>query len=238
LYYQPLVGYDSGKIVGVEALARWSHPVRGMVPPARFIAIAEETGLIAPLGEWALTAACRQGRAWHDAGHPGLKVAVNVSPSQLRDGRGFAQRVAAILRDTGFDPNCLELEITETLLVHQAETNFETLRLIADLGARLVVDDFGTGYSSLSYLKRLPIHGLKIDRSFVRDIVVDADDAAIVRAVVSLARSLQLNVTAEGVETNGQLDVLQALQCDRWQGYLLSRAICADEFSTKFMRLY
>ena len=236
LHYQPVVDLASGRIAGLEALARWSHPGRGIVAPARFIAIAEETGLIAPLGEWALTAACRQGKAWHDAGHRSLRLAVNLSPNQLRDGRAFAHRVAAILRDTGFDPACLELEITESLLVHQVESNFEALRLIADLGARLVVDDFGMGYSSLGYLKRLPIHGLKIDRSFVRDIVDDADDAAIVRAVVSLAKSLQLSVTAEGVETRDQLLRLRALGCDRWQGFLLSPAVTAATFAAQFLR--
>jgi len=236
LHYQPIVEFRGGTIVGTEALARWEHPDHGIVPPARFIAIAEETGLITPLGEWALATACAQARVWHDAGHPALKVAVNLSPSQLRDGRGFADRVAAILRQTGFDPTCLELEITESLLVHQIESNFEALRLIAELGARLVVDDFGTGYSSLSYLKRLPIHGLKIDRSFVRDIVVDTDDAAIVRAVVSLARSLQLTVTAEGVESDDQLDALRQLQCDRWQGFLLGAAVGADEFGARFLK--
>jgi diguanylate cyclase (GGDEF)-like protein/PAS domain S-box-containing protein len=235
LHYQPVVDMGSGSIVGVEALARWSHAGRGMVPPARFIAIAEETGLIAPLGEWALTAACRQARAWHDAGHRALKVAVNLSPNQLRDGRDFAHRVGAILRDTGFDPTCLELEITESLLVNQVESNFDALRLIADLGARLVVDDFGMGYSSLGYLKRLPIHGLKIDRSFVRDIVADADDAAIVRAVISLARSLQLSVTAEGVETGDQLLRLRELSCERWQGFLLSPAVSAEAFAAQFL---
>jgi len=236
LHYQPVVDLASVSIVGVEALARWSHAGRGMVPPARFIAIAEETGLITPLGEWALTAACRQGKAWHDAGHRALKVAVNLSPSQLRDGRGFAHRVATILAETGFDPTCLELEITESLLVNQVESNFDALRLIADLGACLVIDDFGMGYSSLGYLKRLPIHGLKIDRSFVRDIVTDADDAAIVRAVISLARSLQLSVTAEGVETGDQLLRLRELSCERWQGFLLSPAVGAEAFAQKFLR--
>jgi len=159
---------------------------------------------------------------------------VNLSPGQLRDGKGFAHRVGAILRATGFDPTCLELEITESLLVQHVESNFEALRTIADLGVRLVVDDFGMGYSSLSYLKRLPIHGLKIDRSFVRDIVVDADDAAIVHAVVSLARSLQLSVTAEGVETEAQRAALRELGCERWQGFLLSPAVDAAEFGAHF----
>jgi diguanylate cyclase (GGDEF)-like protein/PAS domain S-box-containing protein len=226
LHYQPIVTFATGEVVAIEALARWQHPQRGMVEPAQFIAIAEETGLIAPLGQWALTAACRQGRAWRDAGHR-VNVAVNLSAGQLRDGMRFAESVGAIVRATGCDPTLLELEITESLLVAQVESDFAALRRITDLGPRLVVDDFGVGYSSLSYLKRLPIHGLKIDRTFVRDIVADADDAAIVRAVVSLARSLGLAVTAEGVETEEQLAMLRALGCDRWQGYLKTGALPA-----------
>jgi diguanylate cyclase (GGDEF)-like protein/PAS domain S-box-containing protein len=230
LHYQPMVELASGHVVGVEALARWFHAERGEVPPARFIAIAEETGLIAPLGQWALAAACRQARAWHELGHHPLNVAVNLSAGQLRDGRTFADRVAQTLGATGLEPARLELEITESLLVQQVESDFGALRRIAELGVRLVVDDFGMGYSSLSYLKRLPIHGLKIDRSFVRDILSGGDDAAIVRAVISMARSLGLRVTAEGVETQAQLEVLRALGCERWQGYLLSGALPADRF--------
>jgi diguanylate cyclase (GGDEF)-like protein/PAS domain S-box-containing protein len=235
LDYQPVVALASGTVVGVEALARWRHPDRGMVPPAQFIAIAEETGLIAPLGEWALATACRQAKAWHEAGHRALKLAVNLSPSQLREGPAFARRVAGILAATGFDPCCLELELTESVLVQQVESNFEALRMLTDLGARLVVDDFGMGYSSLGYLKRLPIHGLKVDRAFVRDIVVDAHDAAIVRAIVSLARGLSLDVTAEGVETPEQLGRLRELACDRWQGFLLSPAVDATTLAAKFL---
>src|SRR6185369_13704860 len=148
LYYQPVVAQGGG-VVAVEALTRWRDERRGMVPPPQFIACAEETGLITPLGAWALVTACRQGRAWHDAGHRGLKVAVNVSPSQLREGAGFARRVAAILAETGFDPGSLELELTESLLVQQLDANVDALRLIAEQGVRLVVDDFGMGYSSL-----------------------------------------------------------------------------------------
>ncbi len=227
LEYQPIVDMENGRPVVVEALARWQKPDGTVIPPSRFIAIAEETGLIIRLGEWALAKACHQAKRWHEAGHPGIKIAVNVSPSQLRDGRGFARRVAAILGETALDPRCLDLEVTESLLMIQAESNFESLRRIADLGVQWVVDDFGTGYSSLSYLKRLPIRGLKIAQSFVRDIENDADDAAIVSAVVSLARSLDLHVTAEGVESDGQLAALRRLGCDRWQGYLRSEPLSA-----------
>jgi diguanylate cyclase (GGDEF)-like protein/PAS domain S-box-containing protein len=236
LHYQPVVELATGKLRTVEALARWRHPQRGHVSPERFIAIAEETGLIEPLGEWALAAACTQARAWQREGEPPLVVAVNVSAGQLRGGRAFAQKVAAILAKTGLPPACLELEITESVLVDQIESNVETLGSIAALGTRIVVDDFGTGYSSLSYLKRLPIHGLKIDRSFVRDVVDDPDDAAIVGAVVSLAKSLQLTTTAEGIETDGQLRALRDLGCDLWQGFLFGRPTTAREFEERYLR--
>jgi len=236
LHYQPVVDLPTGRVVAAEALARWHHPTRGDVPPERFIAIAEETGLIEPLGEWALAAACAQAREWQRPGQPPLVIAVNVSAGQLRSGRPFADKVVAILADTGLDPACLELEITESLLVDQIESNVETLGRIAALGTRIVVDDFGTGYSSLSYLKRLPIHGLKIDSSFVRDVVVDPDDAAIVGAVVSIARSLELTTTAEGIETDGQLDALRALGCDKWQGFLYGRPVAAREFARRHLR--
>ena len=236
LNFQPVIELASGRIRGVEALARWCHPQRGPVAPERFIAIAEETGLIEPLGEWALAAACAQARAWQVEGEPPLVVAVNVSAGQLRGGRGFAQKVAAILAQTGLPPACLELEITESVLVDQIESNVETLGAIAALGARIVVDDFGTGYSSLSYLKRLPIHGLKIDRSFVRDIVDDPDDAAIVGAVVSLAKSLELTTTAEGIETVGQLCALRDLGCDAWQGFLFGHPVVAREFEERYLQ--
>ena len=236
LHFQPVIELASGRIRGVEALARWCHPQRGPVAPERFIAIAEETGLIEPLGEWALAAACAQARAWQVEGEPPLVVAVNVSAGQLRGGRAFAQKVAAILAQTGLPPACLELEITESVLVDQIESNVETLGAIAALGARIVVDDFGTGYSSLSYLKRLPIHGLKIDRSFVRDVVDDPDDAAIVGAVVSLAKSLELTTTAEGIETVGQLCALRDLGCDAWQGFLFGHPVVAREFEERYLQ--
>jgi diguanylate cyclase (GGDEF)-like protein/PAS domain S-box-containing protein len=236
LYFQPVVEFASGKVRAAEALARWHHPQRGLVPPERFFAFAEETGLIDRLGEWALAAACKQAREWQVEGQPPLVVAVNVSAGQLRGGRAFAQKVAAILADSGLPPACLELEITESVLVDHIESNVEALGHIAALGTRIVVDDFGTGYSSLSYLKRLPIHGLKIDRSFVRDVVDDPDDAAIVRAVVSLARSLQLTTTAEGIETEAQLEVLRNFGCDSWQGFLYGQAVGAREFEARYLR--
>jgi diguanylate cyclase (GGDEF)-like protein/PAS domain S-box-containing protein len=237
LHYQPVVEFRTGRVMAAEALARWRHPERGDVPPERFIAIAEETGLIEPLGEWALATACAQARKWQRAGRPPLVVAVNVSAGQLRNGRAFADKVAAILAHTGLDPACLELEITESVLVDQIDSNVETLGRIAALGTRIVVDDFGTGYSSLSYLKRLPIHGLKIDSSFVRDVVDDPDDAAIVGAVVSLARSLELTTTAEGIETEGQLQALRDLGCDAWQGFLYGRPVSAREFARRHLRI-
>jgi len=236
LAYQPMLDLASGRLIGMEALARWHHAERGDVSPERFIAIAEETGLIEPLGEWALATACAQARKWQTPGQPPLSVAVNVSAGQLRGGRAFAQKVAAILAHSKLDPACLVLEITESVLVDQIDSNVETLGSIAALGARIVVDDFGTGYSSLSYLKRLPIHGLKIDSSFVRDVVDDPDDAAIVGAVVSLAKSLGLTTTAEGIETEGQLRALRARGCDAWQGYLFGAAVPAREFLRRYLR--
>ena len=230
LHFQPVVEFATGRVRAVEALARWRHPQRGIVAPERFVSIAEETGLIEPLGEWALAAACTQARSWQADGEPPLVVAVNVSAGQLRGGRAFVAKVGAILQRTGLPPACLELEITESVLVDQIQSNVDALHGLAGLGVRIVVDDFGTGYSSLSYLKRLPIHGLKIDRTFVRDVVDDADDAAIVGAVVSLAKSLGLTTTAEGVETEGQLDALRALGCDAWQGFLFGHAVAATEF--------
>jgi len=236
LAYQPVLDLATGRLIGMEALARWRHAERGDVSPERFIAIAEETGLIEPLGEWALATACAQARKWQVPGRPPLSVAVNVSAGQLRSGRAFAQKVATILEHSKLDPACLVLEITESVLVDQIDSNVETLGSIAALGARIVVDDFGTGYSSLSYLKRLPIHGLKIDSSFVRDVVDDPDDAAIVGAVVSLAKSLGLTTTAEGIETDGQLRALRALGCDAWQGYLFGAAVPAREFRRRYLR--
>jgi EAL domain-containing protein (putative c-di-GMP-specific phosphodiesterase class I) len=230
LHYQPLIDLKSGAVVGFEALVRWRHPQRGMIPPSRFIAAAEETGLIAPLGEWVLREACAQASAWHVAGYPPLQAAVNCSAQQFRR-EGFVETVRRVLGETGFPAAHLELELTESVILERSEEVFARFQALDDMGARISIDDFGTGYSSLSYLKRLAIHQLKIDQSFVRDISSDPDDAAIVSAIIAIAHSLGLAVVAEGVETAEQLAFLHSLGCDMAQGYLFSRPLPAEEFA-------
>jgi diguanylate cyclase (GGDEF)-like protein len=233
LHYQPISEVRSGRIVSVEALARWPHPVRGYVSPIEFIPLAEELGLIAALGQWVLETACRQARAWQDAGLPGLTMAVNISPYQL-DRRDFEQMVTDTLVAAGLDGRYLELEITEGTLLYNIESASNTLFRLHKLGITVAIDDFGVGYSSLQYLRKLPIDKLKIDRSFITDIVTDADDEAIVRAMISVGHSLRLQVVAEGVETTAQLARLRTLGCDRYQGYLRAKPMPAAEFATLF----
>jgi diguanylate cyclase (GGDEF)-like protein/PAS domain S-box-containing protein len=235
LHYQPQVDIRTGKLVGIEALIRWQHPQRGLVPPNSFIPVAEESGLIEMIGKWALRAACEQNQRWQMAGLPIVKIAVNISARQFNDPRGFAEEVTRLLNATGLDPRYLELEMTESMLLKNVDENVAVLRKLAKLGTSLAVDDFGTGYSSLAYLKQLPIDTLKIDRTFVRDIETDADDAAIIRAIIAMAHSLDLRVTAEGVETQGQLVALRKLRCDQYQGYLISRPVPAEEFAPRFL---
>ncbi len=222
LDYQPCVDTRRDRVTGTEALVRWRHPTFGVMPPDSFIPLADETGLIIDLGHWVLAEACRQNRAWHDAGLAPLTVAVNVSAAQFRRA-DFADRVAVALAESGMDPHFLELEITETVVMQDAETNVRTLRKLKNMGVRIAVDDFGTGYSSLSYLKRLPIDILKIDRSFLQNLMTDSDNQAIVRAIIALARSLKLTLIAEGVETAGQYVFLRELGCDRAQGFYIGR---------------
>lgn len=230
LHYQPQVELASGRVVGVEALLRWNHPEQGLVGPAEFIPLLEETGLIVPVGEWVLRAACAQAEAWRGAGLPRLRMAVNLSARQLRHER-FAESVARALADTEMNPRDLELEITESAVMQHVEQALETLRSVTALGVRFSMDDFGTGYSSLSHLKLLPISAVKIAQSFVRDIPGDENDAAIARAVLALAHSLGLQVIAEGVETESQLEFLRANGCDAMQGYLFCRALPAEELA-------
>ncbi len=230
LHYQPQMEISSGRLVGAEALLRWNHPELGLVPPDRFIPLAEETGLIAPIGDWVLREACRQNRAWQAAGLPPLPVAVNLSAVQFRHG-GLAEAVAAALAESGLEPRYLELELTESILMSDTARTLETLGQLREMGVGLSIDDFGTGYSSLFYLKRFPIQKLKIDRSFVRDLAANADDRAIAAAVVSLGRSLRLRVIAEGVESIDQLSILREQGCDEVQGYLLARPLPAEEFA-------
>jgi EAL domain-containing protein (putative c-di-GMP-specific phosphodiesterase class I) len=226
LHYQPSIALESGRITAVEALVRWVHPTRGMVPPDKFIPLADETGLIAEVGKWVLFEACRQTKYWHDHGIPGLKVSVNVSAVQFRQG-DLTEVVAAALAQTGLPGTCLDLEITETVLMQEAQATIATLKSLKAMGVCVSVDDFGTGYSSLAYLKRFPIDTLKIDKSFMREVTVDSHNAAIVRTVIALAKSLDLESIAEGVETSEQVDFLRAEGCDRLQGYFFSRPLPA-----------
>ena len=228
LHYQPQMDIRSGRIVGVEALLRWQPPGQSMVLPGDFIPLAEETGLIVPIGEWVLRTACAQLQAWQASkDFPRLTMAVNLSARQFKQ-QDIVGTISRALRDTGCDAASLELEITESIVMENPEAAAATLERLSDMGVRLSIDDFGTGYSSLSYLKRFPIDALKIDRSFVRDITTDPDDAAIAKAVIALARSLKLHVIAEGVETAEQLEFLRKQQCDQMQGYYLSRPLAAD----------
>ena len=230
LHYQPQVCLKSGSVRGAEALVRWNHPDLGLVPPSGFIGLAEETGLIVPLGYWVLRAACAQARAWQDRGHRHLRVAVNVSGRQFAQ-PGFVREVAAILAETGLTPALLDLELTETVLMEDAEDNLAVLQEIKALGVRLSIDDFGTGYSSLGYLRRLPIGALKVDRSFLAGVPSDEDRTTITSAIVALGRSLRLGVIAEGVEYPEQVAFLRELGCDEMQGYLVSRPLPPEDFA-------
>ncbi len=229
LHYQPQVDARTGALIGCEALLRWNSPEEGMISPLRFIPLAEETGLIVPMGEWVLRTACAQARAWMDAGQEPLVMAVNLSGRQLRQ-RDIARRVAGILEETGLPAGYLKLELTESMIMGHGEQAVDLLRALKELGLRLSIDDFGTGYSSLAYLKRFPIDELKIDQSFVRDIPHDLNDTEIAAAIIALARNLNLSVVAEGVETVEQLDFLSRQGCGAFQGYLFSRPMAADAF--------
>jgi len=237
VYYQPQACLTSHRIVGMEALVRWRHPVRGMIAPAEFIPLAEETGIINQLGDWVLRTACAQLQQFIRNGLPEMRVAVNLSVRQLLQ-KDFAASVEAVLADTGLPPHLLELEITESTLMENAQDTLAALHRLRELGVRLSIDDFGTGYSSLSYLKRFPVDIIKIDRSFVQDLPQDSDDAAIVSAIIALAHSLRLHVVAEGVETDAQLDFLTRRKCDMMQGYHLSPAVPADQFEDLARRVH
>ena len=227
LHYQPKINLLSGAIVGVEALIRWQHPQRGWVLPAQFVPIAEDCGLILPIGRWVLREACRQARAWQDAGLPPITIAANTSALEFR-ARDFLENVRMTLEESRLEPRYLELELTESVLMRDAEATGSLLRALAGLGIKLAVDDFGTGYSSLSYLRQFPIDTLKIDQSFVSRMSHNPDDAAIVSAVISMAKALRLHVIAEGVETAEQLAFLLAQHCDEGQGYFFGRPMAAE----------
>ena len=236
LHYQPKVDIANGRVRSAEALLRWKHPQRGFVPPNVFIPIAEETGLILTIGEWVLRQACTQMRSWLDAGLPPLRVSVNLSAKQFRHG-DLTAVVCSALEDAQLQPGYLELELTESSIMHDAEASAATLQLLSTMGVHISIDDFGTGYSSLSYLWRLPLDKLKIDRSFVRELLSNPDDVAIVKAIISLAHSLRLGVVAEGVETQEQLEHLRELGCDQYQGFFCSPAVPPDAFIALIKRL-
>jgi EAL domain-containing protein (putative c-di-GMP-specific phosphodiesterase class I) len=230
VHYQPRLNLESGQIVGMEALLRWQQPGRGLVPPLDFLPFAERTGLIVPIGEWVLRRACQQLRAWQDQGMTSLALSVNLSMHQLEH-PGLLDCVRSILEETGIAPECLELELTESAVMKDVETCIGILHELKDLGLSISIDDFGTGYSSLAYLKRLPVNALKIDRSFVTDIALTANDAAIVAAIVTVAHQLKLTTVAEGVSSQAQLGVLGQLGCDEVQGFLFSRPIPEKDFA-------
>ncbi len=230
LYYQPQIDVASGRLIGLEALLRWRHPQQGLTLPGSFIPLLEDTGLIIAVGEWVIAEACRQCRSWHDAGHPGLRVAVNISPRQFRS-ESLSAVVGRALAASGLPPGCLELELTESVLIEDFEQAVSQMRDLKQLGVQLSIDDFGVGYSSLNYLRHLPIDALKIDRAFVREVTTNHNDAAITRAIIMLAKSLRLRIVAEGIETRAQADFLRHAGCELMQGYLFSEPVPADLFA-------
>lgn len=228
VYYQPQLNISTGQIVGVEALVRWQHPERGLVLPMEFIPVAEETGLIVPLGEWVLHAACAQIRSWQEAGLPPLRVAVNLSAREFQQGN-LIEAVAGVLEETGLAPKFLQLEITEGISIQDVDFTIKVLGELKEMGVQIAIDDFGTGYSALSYLSRFPIDVVKIDRSFVCDLTIDATDAEIATTIIVMAHNLGLEVIAEGVETEEQLAFLKQRRCDEMQGYLFSKPVPAEK---------
>jgi len=232
VHYQPRVVVDSLAITGVEALVRWQHPQLGLVAPSEFIPLAEDTGLIVPIGEWVMRTACLQGRRWREQGFAPIQIAVNICGRQFHD-QDLSQTVIEILEETGFPSQNLELELTESSVMQNADFASSVLTRLKSMGIKISIDDFGTGFSSLASLKRLPIDNLKIDRTFVRDATTDTDDGALVMAIITLAHNLRLKVIAEGVETEEQLRFLQLLRCDEVQGYLFSRPLPAEALASK-----
>lgn len=235
LHYQPQMDLRQNRIIGVEALLRWRHPRRGLIPPLDFIPLAEETGLIEAIGEWVLGTACQQAKAWQRQGLPMLRMAVNLSPRQFQQ-PDLVAKVGRILRETDLHPRHLDLEITESLLMKDVERSILTMYELKAIGIRLSIDDFGSGYSSLNYLKQFPVDQLKIDKSFVHEIVTNQDDDAITLAIIAMAHSLRLTVIAEGVETEAQKTVLRAHGCDEIQGYHLSRPVPPREILALLMQ--
>lgn len=236
VYYQPQVDITTMAIAGMEALLRWQHPEQGLIPPAQFIPLAEQTGLIVPIGEWVLRTACAQNKVWQDAGFSELRMGVNLSPRQFQE-PNLVELVAHVLSETGLAPEYLELEITETTVMQNLDFATSMLDDLQEMGVHISMDDFGTGYSSLGYLKKFPFHTLKIDRSFIGDLTDNPQDKAIISAVLALARGLNLRVVAEGVETYEQKELLRSLECEQMQGYLFSRPLKAED-ATKLLHQY
>jgi EAL domain-containing protein (putative c-di-GMP-specific phosphodiesterase class I) len=234
VYYQPQINTKTGAIAQMEALVRWQHPELGLVSPGIFIPIIEQNGLIVSIGEWVMKTACRQLKAWQNMGFSELKIGINLAARQLRD-RNLVQTVSNILADTGLAPACLELEVTETTAMQDVQANQAILLDLAQMGINLAIDDFGTGYSSLSYLRQFPFHTLKIDQSFVRDLLTNPKDTAIVSAIVALGKGLDLRVIAEGVETQNLKDLLQTFDCEEMQGYFFSPPL-PTEAATQFLK--
>jgi diguanylate cyclase (GGDEF)-like protein len=230
LHYQPQVDTRTGRIIGAEALVRWQHPTRGLVPPGVFIPVAEETGLIQPIGAWVIQTACAQAREWRQAGIPLPSISVNVSVRQFMR-KDLIDTLVKIIKHTQVDAQTLELEVTESLIMNNADEFISTLKKLKDVGIKIAIDDFGTGYSSLNYLKRMPVDRLKVDQSFVRDIEKDPESSTIVEAIINLGHSLKLGVIAEGVETAEQLEFLRQRGCDEFQGYHFSRPVPSAQFS-------
>jgi len=237
LYYQPRVSFLTGQITGVEALIRWQHPRRGLITPDKFIGVAEDSGLIVPIGEWVIEQAFRQIAEWRERSGRDLKLAVNLSVGQMFDGDRLIRTITSCAQAARLDPTVVELELTESMLLKNIDDTAELLTRLGKMGVGLAIDDFGTGYSSLSYLKQLPVDSIKVDSSFVRDIGTDPNDEAIIRAIIAMTHSLKLNVVAEGVEREDQYRVLRDLECDEYQGFFFSKALPPAEFEAEFLDL-
>ena len=235
LHYQPRVSFATGRVTGVEALIRWQHPRHGLLLPGKFISVAEDSGLIVPIGEWVIETAFKQVAAWQKKGNRDLQLAINISPGQIFDGERLTRAIEQFATAVGLDTHTVELELTESMLFKNTEETAVLLKKLGDLGIGLAIDDFGTGYSSLSYLKQLPVDSIKVDSSFVRDIGTDPNDEAIIRAIIAMTHSLKLNVVAEGVENEDQYRVLRDLDCDEYQGFFFSKALPAAEFEAQYL---
>jgi diguanylate cyclase (GGDEF)-like protein len=236
VYYQPMIDLVTGEVVGMEALVRWLSREKGLIAPGKFIPLAEETGLIVPIGEWMLMSSCQRVKMWHDAGFNHLKLSVNISARQLLWQHDLGQVVEEALAASGLPPSALELEMTESAVMHNVEAAIEAMSQLRAKGVRLSLDDFGTGYSSLNYLKRFPLDSLKIDRTFVKDVPHDPEGVAIVNGIIAMARSLDLQIIAEGVETEEQLDFVRANHCHLMQGFIFSKPLPEDEFDALLQR--